>query len=111
MTWLLIANSNTCKIYQFEKKVDVLTLIHEVFDPKAKEKKSENLTTDKPGKMNHGQMVPHADPKEVEQNYFLHEVAFVCTIHRPDCNCDLTKGQTHFLLPGLLRQIVCCIQL
>lgn len=80
MTWLVTANTNTCRIYHFERKGFVLTLLKEIEHPEIKLKRSEHLTTDQPGKYQsdgskHGAYEPKTDPKEVEIETFTREIA------------------------------------
>lgn len=79
MTWLVTANTNTCRIYHFERKGFVLTLLKEFEHPEIKEKRSEHLTTDKPGKYQsngskHGAYEAKSDPREVEIDRFTREI-------------------------------------
>lgn len=80
MVWLVTANTNTCRFYHFERKGFVLTLLKEFEHPEIKLKKSEHLTTDKPGSYQangskHGSYEAKTDPKDVEIDRFTKEIA------------------------------------
>lgn len=51
MKWIIIANSNDCRIYEYQKKLNRLTLIKEINHPENK-LKSKDLGTDRPGHYN-----------------------------------------------------------
>lgn len=80
MSWLVTANTNTCRIYHFKRKGFVLTPLKELSHPEMKLKRSEHLTTDKPGRYHangtqQGAYEPHSDPKEVEIDQFTRDIA------------------------------------
>lgn len=80
MIWVITANSNTCRIYHFDKHLKKITLLKEINHPENKLKNSDYLTTDKPGHYktdatNGGAYSPHSDPKEVIIDNFAREIA------------------------------------
>lgn len=80
MTWVTVANSNSCRIYCYQKKPSQFILLKEISHPEIKLKKSDYLTSDKPGHYQtnstaRGAYSPHMDPKEAEINRFYHEIA------------------------------------
>lgn len=80
MIWVLNANSNTCRIYQYDKHPAKITLVKEIQHPENRLKKSEYLTSDKPGRYRTdnstgGAYSPPTDPKEVEIEHFAREIA------------------------------------
>lgn len=80
MEWVIITNTNTCKIYNHDKNHSTLSLLKEISHPDFKLKTSETLTTDRPGHYNKGESVrgsysPHMEPKEIEIDRFSHEIA------------------------------------
>jgi protein required for attachment to host cells len=80
MTWVITANSSTCHIYNYDKSSSQLTLLKEILHPESRVKKSDELTSDKPGhfKTNgsaHGSYCQRTDPKEVEFENFSREIA------------------------------------
>ncbi len=82
MTWVVAANSNTCCIYLFNNKPLTLNLIKEISHQEFRLKKSEYLTSDKPGRYQTdgttgGAYSPHTDPKDVEIDNFSREIALV----------------------------------
>ena len=79
MVWVINSNSNTCRIYQYNKPTSKLDLINEISHPDLKAKVSE-MVSDKPGKYKasksaRGAYSPPSDPKEVKIDNFLHEIA------------------------------------
>ena len=81
MIWVVNTNSNMCHIYTYQKSPAELTLLKELNHPENRLKKSDFLTSDKPG---HYQSDPsHAggsysqrtDPKEVAVDDFAREIA------------------------------------
>lgn len=80
MTWIVTANSNACRIYQFDQKMTKTDLIKEINHPLNKLNSGEHLTTDKPGRYQTddaagGAYSPHTDPKTVEIDNFAREIA------------------------------------
>ena len=80
MIWVTTANSNTCRIYHFDKHPAKLTLLKEISHPENKLKKAEFFTSDKPGRYQadpsaHGTYSQRTDPKEVEIDHFAREIA------------------------------------
>jgi protein required for attachment to host cells len=80
MIWLINANTNQCRIYDYQKKPAQITLIKELSNPAARLKASVDLTSDKPGHYQgmgsvRGAYSPHTDPKENEIDHFARDVA------------------------------------
>ena len=80
MIWVIATDSNHCRIYSYEKKPATLKLINEISHTELRLKKSEFLTSDRPGhyqatNLGRGSYSPPTDPKEVEIIKFSREVA------------------------------------
>lgn len=80
MIWIVTANSNTCRIYNYAKSPQEMSLIKEINHPENKLKKSELLTSEKPGHYQtdtsaRGTYSPRTDPKDVEIDNFSREIA------------------------------------
>lgn len=80
MNWVVVANSNLCRIYHYDKSIEQIVLVKEVNHPVNKLKTREYFTSDKPGHYKtdssaHGAYVPHTDPKEAEIDKFSREIA------------------------------------
>lgn len=80
MIWVVTANSNMCRIYHFDKHPKKITLLKEINHPENKLKKSDYLTSDRPGRYHTdnsagGAYSPHSDPKEVAIDSFSREIA------------------------------------
>lgn len=77
--WVIIANSNTCRIYQYCKKPAQLTLLKELQHLENR-LKDIDLTSDKPGhykssNATHGAYSQPTDPKEIKIDGFSREIA------------------------------------
>ncbi len=80
MEWVIITNTNTCRIYNYDKKHVKLSLLTEISHPDLKLKTSDVITTERPGHYHKGESArgayePRMDPKEVEIDRFSHEIA------------------------------------
>lgn len=78
MMWVVATNSNLCRIYEFDRKS--ITLVKELKHPESRPKKSEYLTSDRPGHYKtdsavHGAYQPHTDPKEIELEKFSRDIS------------------------------------
>lgn len=79
MKLVIITNSNTCRLYHYEKSLPQLTLTKEIVHPENKLKISEQFS-DRQGHYQGGEsargayQAPH-DPKEIEFNNFAREIA------------------------------------
>ncbi|WP_392537803.1 host attachment protein [Legionella sp. 227] len=78
-TWVLAADTNTCRIYKSTTKPYDLTLIKELQHPQSKLRDIE-LTSGKPGRYNtgtttHGTYTQQSDPKEIEIDNFARTIA------------------------------------
>lgn len=79
LTWVLITDSNTCRLYNYSQKPDQLTLVKEIKHPENKLRDIE-LTSDKPGHYKasgsaHGAFSQQSDPKEIKIEAFSREIA------------------------------------
>lgn len=79
MIWVVSADSNTCRIYHYQKQPTELTIIKEIVHPENKLKDSE-ITSDRPGHYQsgqtaHGTYFPHSDPKVVKIDTFSRQIA------------------------------------
>jgi protein required for attachment to host cells len=77
--WVVITNSNTCRIYQYSKNPNQLTLVKEIKHPENK-LRDIDLTSDKPGhykssNATHGAYSQPSDPKEIKIDAFSREIA------------------------------------
>src|SRR5690349_10221504 len=80
MIWIVTANSNVCRIYQYDKNPGKLVLIKELNHPENRLKTGDFLTSDRPGHYQtdsgaHGSYSPRTDPKDVEIDNFSREIA------------------------------------
>ena len=78
-TWVLISNSNACRIYHYIKKSNQLTLLKEIEHPENRLRDIE-LTSDKPGHYkgsgaSHGAYSQQTDPKEIKIDDFARDLA------------------------------------
>lgn len=79
VTWVVIADSNICRIYHYSKKLNQLDLIKEINHPENKERDID-LTSDKPGHYQTGGSARGAysqpmDPKEIKIDDYSREIA------------------------------------
>lgn len=79
ITWVLILNSNDCRIYKLSTKPYQLTFLKEILHPESKLRDIE-LTSDKPGRFKagdsaHGTFTQPSDPKEIQIDNFSRQVA------------------------------------
>ncbi|MCR9192271.1 MAG: host attachment protein [Gammaproteobacteria bacterium] len=78
MKWIMLANSNDCRIYEYDHRHKHLALIDEIAHPEHRLKLS-SWTTDSPGKYrsgnNHGSYEPEVSPLEVSVDDFAREMA------------------------------------
>ncbi len=77
-TWVVVSNTNTCRIYKYSKKPEQLALIKEIEHPENRLRDIE-LTSDKPGRYNsngsaHGAFTQESDPKEILINEFARDI-------------------------------------
>lgn len=80
MIWVINTNSNLCHIYNYQKSPAELHLIKEINHPENKLKKSDFLTSDKPGHYqadgtNGGAFSQRTDPKQIAIDDFAREIA------------------------------------
>jgi protein required for attachment to host cells len=78
MTWVVILNSNECRIFSFSKKNKELVLLKEISHPENKGR-NEDLVSDRPGHYNTnsragGAYAQHTDPKDVKIDQFILEI-------------------------------------
>lgn len=81
VTWILATDSNTCRLYDYSKKPELLTLVKEIKHPENK-LRDIDLTSDKPGHYKasggaHGAFSQPSDPKEIKIDDFSREIANV----------------------------------
>jgi protein required for attachment to host cells len=81
MRWILLANSNECRIYDYEKKTDTLTCLKRIDHPENKLKTNE-LVTDRQGRYRssnsaHGAYGHDSEPHEIQIDNFAREIARV----------------------------------
>jgi len=82
MYWIIIANTNLYKIYEYKKEIDELTLLKEDADADCK-KKDTDLVSDGPGHyktsmLARGAYSSHADAKKDEIDHFLKSLVHEC---------------------------------
>jgi len=80
MIWIVVGDSNHCRVYSYQKKPVSLFLLKEIIHDEFRLKKGDFLTTDRPGHYKTkdsggGAYSPHTDPKEVEFIHFSKEIA------------------------------------
>ena len=80
MICVVVANTNNCRIYNYDKGQSQLALVKEISHPENREKASANLTSERPGhyqkgESSRGAYSPHMNPKEVEIDNFAREIA------------------------------------
>jgi protein required for attachment to host cells len=80
MIWVIAANAVTCRIFEYNKHPEKLTILKEIEHPENRLKKEDYLTSDKPGHYkssasNRGAYSPRTDPKEVEIDNFARQIA------------------------------------
>ncbi|MCX7124426.1 MAG: host attachment protein [Gammaproteobacteria bacterium] len=78
MSWVVLFNSNKCRVYSFSKKDQKLELIKEINHPENKDK-SQDIVSDKQGHYSTdsgsgGAYSQHTDPKEIKIDQFVLEV-------------------------------------
>ena len=78
-TWVLVADTNICRIYTYDKQPEKLTLFKEISHPENRLKDTD-LTSDRQGRYSasnstHGVYAAHSDPKEVKIDDFSREIA------------------------------------
>lgn len=79
MIWIILTDSNRCRIYQYHTNPIQLTLINEINHPEIRLKAADFLTSDRPGHYQasgsaRGAYSPHTEPKEVAIEQFMREV-------------------------------------
>lgn len=79
ISWLVVFNSNACRIFNYQKKPKALSLITE-FSHAENRLRDFDLTSDKPGKYQsnhstHGTYSQPTDPKEIKIDHFIREIA------------------------------------
>jgi protein required for attachment to host cells len=79
MIWVIAANAIACRLFFYGRNPTVLKLNKEIFHPENRLKKSDYLTSDKPGHYksgsdSRGAYAQRTDPKDVELNNFAREI-------------------------------------
>jgi len=77
--WVVVADSNMCRIYHYSKKPMRLSLIKELNHPENK-LRDMDITSSKPGRYqsdnsSHGTYSQQSDPKEIQIDNFFREIA------------------------------------
>lgn len=77
--WVVLADTNTCRIYNYRRRPEHLSLVKEILHPENK-LKDKDLTSDKPGHyvagdLGHGAYSQPSDPKEIRIDNFSREIA------------------------------------
>lgn len=78
MEWIVTANTNNCRIYEYHD--NALNLLKEISRPENKLKDSE-ISSDKPGRYNSsnssggGTYAPHTEIEDIQDNDFAREIA------------------------------------
>lgn len=106
--WLVIANTNHCKIYSYQKKPKNLSLVKELNHDRSKAK-GIDITTDKPGHYKTpsgagGSYSAHEEIKEIEFIAFSREIAKELDKGRKSNSFEklVLIGQPH--INGLIHQ-------
>lgn len=110
MTYLVIINTNVCRIYEYQKSAPMLSLIKELSHPESRLKVSEGLVSDKRGRYKpgpakgRGAYSPRTEVKEVEFINFAREIAKELNHARVENKYDqlIIVGAPH--MSGLLMQ-------
>lgn len=77
-TWVLLLNSNDCRVFSFSKKNHTLELIKDIFHAENKGR-NQDIVSDRPGhyvndNAGGGSYSPHTSPKEIKIDQFVHEI-------------------------------------
>lgn len=79
MKWIMLANSNDCRIYEYDRQDKHLALIEEISHPENKLKGTDYWTTDAPGHYRsqgtHRGAFSEVDPREQSIDEFANEIA------------------------------------
>ena len=79
MKWVMLANSNDCRIYEYDRQDKHLALVEEISHPENKLKGSDYWTTDAPGHYRsqgtHRGAFSEVDPREQSIDEFANEIA------------------------------------
>ena len=78
MKWIMLANSNDCRIYEYDRQHKHLALVQEISHPENR-LKIHDWTSDSPGHYqsagNRGSYVPEVSPVELSVDEFAREMA------------------------------------
>ena len=79
MVWVVTANTNRCRIFNYVKNPNQLTLVKELYH-EASTLKDSDLVSDRPGHFktrgtSRGAFSPHEEPKTVEIEVFARQIA------------------------------------
>ncbi len=79
MIWVINSNSNTCRIYEYNKHKSSLGLLKEIMHPENR-LHNVDLSSDRAGSYRandsaHGSFSPHTDPKENQVDHFMRDLA------------------------------------
>ena len=80
MTWIVLTNTNNCRIYSLDQERKTVTLLNELNHPENRKKTSEYFTSDKPGSyqgsgMARGTYAHHTVPKATGIRHFAIEIS------------------------------------
>jgi protein required for attachment to host cells len=103
MTWIVTANTNECRIYEYNDKNTTLTLLDSISHPENK-LRSHELGNDRPGhyqtrSTSRGAYSPHHEPHEIKIDDFARELAIKLDAAR-------NKHQYHrliFIMPAQME--------
>lgn len=78
-TWVVLADTNSCRIYDYRRRPEHLLLVKEITHPENK-LRDVDLISDKPGRyvagdLAHGAYSQASDPKEIHIDNFSREIA------------------------------------
>lgn len=108
--WTVIANSNRCRIYEYNRKEKELRFIKELDHPQSR-LKGLDLITDKPGRYQQPKSArsayePNLDPQQIEVARFAHQIAAELETGR---NSNLYEDLV-FIIPaqmsGLINEVI-----
>lgn len=78
-TWVVIADSSKCRVYQYQQRSHKVHLIREVLHPENQLKDSDYMSdrqgSFKGGGAGHGTFLANADPKKIKIEQFAQEIA------------------------------------
>lgn len=108
MKWIMVANSNDCRIYEYDHHKQYLALVDEINHPENK-LKVHDLTTDHPGHYrscgtHHGSFEPEHSPLDFNIDEFAREMAVRLNKGRNDHSFDDITLLMSSKMEGLLAK-------